>query len=560
MKKIIAILITMTMLFSLLSIPSAFAYSGEFTPVWTQDFERNHATDSDAQWSQVSKSYASGGRIASASSGTAEMSNFGKDSSNAMKFYGNTDNKSNNGAAAKIMIDNTVLELGKKYVLKADVYVAKCSTTTKTTQKITLSVLRGVGSNKAYGQDTVVPVGEWATVTSAVFLYDNSLKNFTGTTSNDVIATHGLNARLDASLARVSASDLEIIYVDNFRVEDATSVTTYFDDSISSDDGGVANFDDIDEDYKFVDNVDFETNGTSGTITNAKDANNDGNSFYFVPTNLTASRLVLTDLFKREDLGKSYKVSFKIYMTDTTAEYINVGTKATLVDNNNIWGTDLRPVAIGEGKDIVPGKWSTIELVSTVTEYNGTLIDGIGLTFNEATNTISKKFAASNSFAPYYIDDVVVTPINYFENIEGEKINTEAEAGYYTDTADANKKEGAILINSYISNEGSVIQRYTNFGLWIYRQDDPTKEATISLTCTDASEADADKTNRQQLIASKGYISALVEGISEEFFGTKIVAVPFVVMRGETFWGDEFTFCVNDAAELKYLGTKDIAE
>ncbi|MBE7054035.1 MAG: hypothetical protein E7391_07165 [Ruminococcaceae bacterium] len=64
MKKIIAILITMTMLIGMFSITSLAVTFDENSVVWTQDFEGNHTEDanSNVSWEMKNDTYDNGAR------------------------------------------------------------------------------------------------------------------------------------------------------------------------------------------------------------------------------------------------------------------------------------------------------------------------------------------------------------------------------------------------------------------------------------------------------------------------------------------------------------------
>jgi len=63
-KKIIAILITMTMLIGMFSITSLAVTFDENSVVWTQDFEGNHTEDanSNVSWEMKNDTYDNGAR------------------------------------------------------------------------------------------------------------------------------------------------------------------------------------------------------------------------------------------------------------------------------------------------------------------------------------------------------------------------------------------------------------------------------------------------------------------------------------------------------------------
>ena len=257
-----------------------------------------------------------------------------------------------------------------------------------------------------------------------------------------------------------------------------------------------------------------------------------------------------------ENYSKTYKVTmqfFPVSDSDDVSGYISIGPKATEIDVNTRWGTTVK-LSIGgstSNADIKVNQWNEISYTFVSGYYqnnsNDLFLDGIGFTYNTTNNEL---------YLPYYVDNIVITPINYFGDVEtNEVVETTADAGYYADTFDADEKEGVISIDSYISIEKSAIQTYDSVGLYIYRLDDPSKEATVSKAIKDADH------NRQPIKDAGGFINVLIEEIAEEYFDTYIVVKPYVVMFGQTYYGDTFTYCVNDAGDnLKWLGAKTVAE
>ena len=547
MKKIIAILITMTMLIGMFSITSLAVTFDENSVVWTQDFEGNHTEDanSNVSWEMKNDTYDNGARWSTAgnASNGAFCENEGVNGSKCIKLYPSKAGDDSRGG--KVFIDQSAFEEGKTYVFKAQVYAVKDPNDTTDTFPVTLGILKGTSYTIYNYKTQSIPYGEWVTVISAVYT----------PTASDI--EKGITARVNSEKwSFTDTANRTTLYVDNFEILNLENYTTYFEDKVNEN-GGTIDFNDasldnesLGADVSIVKEFDYECQSGTIEITDEKDANGNGKSLYYSPSNVNNSRLTLFNIFdKEENLGKSYKVSIKIYPVGETTGHINIGSKHGIAGSNSYFGSDINSYTIGTDNTskLILNQWNTVEFTYTGSMSGSNFIDGIVFTYR-AQGSLS----ASSNVIPYYIDDIVITPIDYFTNTDGEKIGTTADAGYYTDTSDESKKEGAILINSYVSNEGNVIERYDSFGVWVYRQDDTTKEETITVSRADG---------KEPLKQANGYINLLIEGIGEEFFGTKIVAVPFVVMRGKTFWGDEFTYCVNDAGEnLKYLGTKEITE
>ena len=149
-----------------------------------------------------------------------------------------------------------------------------------------------------------------------------------------------------------------------------------------------------------------------------------------------------------------------------------------------------------------------------------------------------------------YIDNLTVEEVvtDYFKNTKGEKISTTADAGYYADTFDADVKTGAISFDAYISDNDDDVASYDSFGMYVYRLGYEDGKQSVFATGDDA---------KNSLKDANGLINVLVEEIGEEYFGEKILVVPYVVVDGETYLGEVFTYSVNDAGEnLKWLGAK----
>lgn len=549
MKKTIVILMTVSMLLSLMSITSFGATVITNESVWTQNFDSADCNSENSTiYPNVKKSastYAEGGRYASASSGGVNYANTGGiDGTPCFYFYGSSGTAS--GAKVKVNQSGT-FEVGKTYVFKAKVYFEPKSDTT-TSKAVSLSCLLGTGSTQPAdyknSKETTVNAKEWTTIESGQFMYTYELANYTNDANRDKydsVNTYGLNARLDSTLTQKTATDdvFDKIYVDDFEVVEVKTETKQIFENVVKDEEVVFDFDDADT-YSLVDDTDYETNSKNSLEVKCFDASY-GNSLYMQPSSTGGSRLVLSKVFNAADhLGKSYKVSAKIYPVSAEGgSQIRFGHKATEQANTS-WG-EFKTYTVGT--DLISDTWNEISFYYTGGYYKDNsanlFLDGIGFTHN----------ITDNKYWSYYIDDITITPINYFTKADGSTVETTADAGYYADTKDAAEKTGAIAINSFVGSNNILIGRYTNFGLYLYRADD--KETKYFVKTLDIDEFGDD------LKAENGYISALVEGIKEADFDKYIVAQPFVIVKGITFYGDEFTYCVNDAkveGELKWLG------
>jgi len=543
-KKIITILLTLTVLLSLFALTTAFAVTREVGEVtWTQDFEGLSADQ--VKNANPTPSYSANGIVMSgASSGNVALSTDGGiNGSQAGYFY--RSNTANN-ASCKVLIDQSAFEVGKTYVIQAMVNPVPSSTNTNSYHQIRNTVLEGTGyaQTNIYDNYMFVPVNKWTAIETKPFLYTEALKNVSG----------GINARLDdASIP--SGDSATKIMVDNVRVIEVkshTNQTFNVEDAINTID-----FENI---YGFESSEYISNSGNKPRLTalvyTEKGQEKVTKALQFTPKDVGASRLILPNIFTTDNLGESYKVTMKIYIPGTTQEgTLKIGTKVNTNDNSH-WNSDTSKYEFGpSGKKITLNQWSTIEFFVT-SGYNGNnpandYVDAIAFTYNSVAPNGVATIPASASFPMYYIDDIKFTPINYFADDSGNEIETEIDAGYYAQTPDADEKEGAVIVNSYISNQGSVIQRYDGFGMYVYRQGDEENKVDVYKSKAEGKDA---------LIAAKGYINVLIEEIGEEFFNEKILAVPYVVMRGRTFLGEPFTFCVNDVSDLKWLGTKEITE
>ena len=165
----------------------------------------------------------------------------------------------------------------------------------------------------------------------------------------------------------------------------------------------------------------------------------------------------------------------------------------------------------------------------------------------------------------YYIDDVKVIPIDYFKNPNNNQtVESSAEAGYYADTFDGEPTGGAISFDAYISNEANVLGRYDKIGMFVYKANETEIEANKQDVFIDKLEiirlrgTDKDTEEGKAFAAANGFINVLVDEIGVENFDEKVLILPYVVMRGVTFYGEAFTYCVNDAGEnLKWLGNNN---
>ncbi len=112
-----------------------------------------------------------------------------------------------------------------------------------------------------------------------------------------------------------------------------------------------------------------------------------------------------------------------------------------------------------------------------------------------------------------------------------------ADAGYYAESAEAESKVGAISFNAEIENFDEI--EIESFGFYVYNEGKVEKANVIS-------------TDVQLLKDNDGKINLVIGNIPAENFASKVLALPYVVVNGETIIGEICTFCVNES--LKWLG------
>ncbi len=119
------------------------------------------------------------------------------------------------------------------------------------------------------------------------------------------------------------------------------------------------------------------------------------------------------------------------------------------------------------------------------------------------------------------------------------KMTTTADAGYYAKSANAAEKIGNIVFNVLFENyDASDIE---SFGIYIYNESMVQK-------------ANVTSTNKKLLAENDGKVNVTIGNIPFANFDSRVLAMPYAVVNGETICGEICTFSVNDS--LKWLGEK----
>ncbi len=112
-----------------------------------------------------------------------------------------------------------------------------------------------------------------------------------------------------------------------------------------------------------------------------------------------------------------------------------------------------------------------------------------------------------------------------------------ADAGYYAESVNAESQVGVISFNAEIENYGEL--EIESFGFYVYNEGKVEKANVVS-------------SDVQLLKDNDGKINLVITNIPTENFASKVLALPYVVVNGETVIGEICTFCVNNS--LKWLG------
>ena len=229
--------------------------------------------------------------------------------------------------------------------------------------------------------------------------------------------------------------------------------------------------------------------------------------------------------------GKTYKVSFKIYPQGFSNKPVHFAIKADATK------TTYEGLKYQELKNLVPNQWNDISFT-----YKLDQAAAVNLALTQRGTGGGGMDPTLYYYYEYlYLDDIVIEEV-YEANADFIFDATEADAGYYAETKDAEEKEGTIAFTS------KVVENYLNavesYGMYFFRTDKTEEEKNVTLPCEDV----------DSLKANEGEFSATVEEINEGYFTTRAVAKPYVVIGGKVIFGSAKYYCVNDAN--KWLGAK----
>ena len=259
MKKLIAVLLTFTMLFTMFtSFGIVTTNAVEVAThdvekiIWVQDFEKNmEADNSSTIWkSDNNNPYFKGGRFAGAASGKAE---FKDEDNNYLSVFPSSVKDDAQGAAAKVYLDNTKFEVGKKYKVAVDVELSLSSQAEEgETRNFRAYILSNSGSTELRDStsDTIAyKDGGKGVLTTNVFEYTQAMKDVVDTNVNST-TYYGLNLRVGGSIYGKTADDKDKFFVDNVRIIEVTQAENVtpegegsaFDDYVL---GSVMDFEDL---------------------------------------------------------------------------------------------------------------------------------------------------------------------------------------------------------------------------------------------------------------------------------------------------------------------------
>lgn len=244
-----------------------------------------------------------------------------------------------------------------------------------------------VGATAADGCDLVV--NTWNTV-NFEFTMPSEMEDVT-------LASLAIDQRYDKDNTTPYSSEL---YIDDIEI---TKISSEFYNMKSCD------FNSFDSNYMFT-SLDYATNsGLSPKIAidDTMDANGNGKSLKLYHT--ADARTTLKGFFVKEDLGKTFTVSMKIYPTVASPKGVRVGAKFENATNGNWYsGTDTNYYAVGnEINDELPmvaNSWNTVSFEFTLPN---SLAD-----VSLICLAIDQRYDNDNT-TPYsselYIDDIVIT-------------------------------------------------------------------------------------------------------------------------------------------------------
>lgn len=375
MKKLLSIVLVITMIMSFASLNTFAIMTETDNVVFTQDFSNAVSkTDFDT-----------------ASAGYASVDQTNK----WLRVSANTNATATTiaQAGAKVFIDNANMEVGKAYKIYADVTFTPQSADagTVTSRQVNMKVLNGTGAdlvaNTTYG--ATVNVGETVALSTKPFEYTEALK------------TNTVNFRIDFNAYRTSDTDKDVVTVDNVKVIEVEG------ESIFKKARSI-NFDLLEDGYT-LDVYDYDkNNGGTPVITSEVAYGGSGNSLKMTP-NAAGNRHTLKGFFDKDDLDKSFTFTMKVYPTKVSATGIRIGLKPYIPSSNSAWYSNTKFYTVGEAGsncDMIVNQWNTITFNATIFEYT----EG-GVTYVSDSIAVAQYASGITStelIDVFYIDDIVI--------------------------------------------------------------------------------------------------------------------------------------------------------
>ncbi|MBE7053632.1 MAG: hypothetical protein E7391_05080 [Ruminococcaceae bacterium] len=425
MKKLMSVILIMTMCLSLLSVNVFAKTEVSDNVVFEQDFTNAQSSD----YSQASAGYAGLGET---------------NGDKHLRISANTSASQTKTAQAggKVFIDNSKMEVGKTYAIYADIKFTPQSSdaATVTSRNVNMKPLNGTGSTVLSTRTISVPAGETVTLATATFEYTEALKTAT------------VNLRVDFLGYRTSDTDKDVVTVDNVKVIEIIGVSVF--SKLRN-----VTFDDFEEGYSF-DAFDFDKNkGNTPQIVSSPSYS--GNSLKITPT-ANDNRHTLKGFFDKSDVGKTFKFTMKVYPTSVSAKGIRIGSKPYIPSSNSGWNNDYFFTVGEEGSscDMIVNTWNTITFTAQIGEYteNGvTYVDDSIAFVQTGSSTLIDEF---------YVDDIVISEViartdSYFKGMVEDSAVTKSfeeedlELLKGVDVKDGSTGYGAIGITSETARTGS---------------------------------------------------------------------------------------------------------
>ncbi len=427
MKKLIAVLLTFAMLFTMFtSFGIVTTNAVEVAThdvekiIWVQDFEKNmEADNSSTKWSSYNSPYFLGGRFAGAASGKAE---FKDEDNNYLSVFPSSVKDAAQGTSVKVYLDNTKFEVGKKYKVAVDLELSLSSQAEEGETRIFRAyILSNSGTatlDEASGDTITYKDGGKGVLTTKVFEYTQAMKDVVDTNVNST-TYYGLNLRVGGSMYGKTADDKDKFFVDNVRIIEVTqpeNVTpegegSAFDDYVL---GSVMDFEDLSYNTLRHDSNtegrDTDGNGIKYIVNDPTDPNNKVLRGPYVLDNVdvgnNSARTELIGLLANcnNTVGKTYTISFKMYPYG----YSNVPITVRFKKNPDVasYVGMCDPVNLVEGEDYTPNQWNNIQFDLTTVDA-----EEINLSIHQCSinNGNAMDFDNYDYYQYIYIDDIKVT-------------------------------------------------------------------------------------------------------------------------------------------------------